>query len=265
MLCSLLRQKLADEKAARRVGQDDLNDARNELRDLNSQVTQQKEEQQAALAALRQELTEEQETALSTLKQELTKEYEDTSGKIIDDWKKHYEGQLADLRTKLGNASQSHGSAAGATAQLEADLASAKQQINDLQRVKSEDSAAEQRAAEAQKQVSCLESSLRAAQADLASSSQSVLQAKSETQDMQRQLHGEKDKCETLRYQTQAAQHEFDNTVKEMMLKTAEYAKQYAEDVQDARSQHGDHRDSGGRSHKRSRDSSNGRDSKRRS
>lgn len=256
---------MADEKAARRVGQSDLNDAHNELRDLKSQLTQQKEEQQAALDALGQGLTEQQEKALSGLEQTLTKEYEDTSSKAIGEWKQHYEGQLVDLRIKLDNASQSQGSTAGATAQLEADLASAKQQIDDLQRVKAEDSAAEQRAAEAQKQVSSLQESLRAAQADLANSSQSVLQAKSETQDMQRQLHKEKETCETLRYQTEDARREFDKTVKDMLLKTAEHAKQYVEDLQDARSQHGDHRDSGGRSHKRSRDSSNGRDSKRRS
>lgn len=247
------------------MGQSDLIDAQNDLRDLKSQLAQQEEEQQAALAALRQELTEEREMALSKLKQDLTQEYEDFSGKRIDDWKKHYEGQLADLRTKLDNASESHGSAAGSTARLKADLESAKQQIDDLQRVKAEDSAAEQRAAEAQKQVSSLESSLKAAQADLASSSRSVQQAKSDNQDMQKQLQEAQDTCETLRIELAATQQEFNKSVKEMLLKTEEHARQYALDLQDARYQNGDHRDSGGRSHKRSRDSSNGRDSKRRS
>lgn len=256
---------MADEKAARRVGQSDLNDAHNDLRDLKSQLTQQQEQQQAALTALRQELTEERETALSQLKQDLTQEYEDISGKAIDDWKNHYEGQLADLRTKLENASDSHHGVAGSTAQLKADLESAKQQIIDLRRVKAEDSAAEQRAAEAQKQVSSVESSLRAAQADLASCSQAVQQAKSDNQDMQKQLQEAQDKRETLQNQLEAAHQDFDKTKKDMLLKTEEHARQYALDIQDARYQHGDHRDSGVRSHKRPRDSSNGRDSKRRS
>ena len=272
LLCRLLKQKLAKEQAdgqsARRVLLSDYNHAQNELQNYKSQLdqlTEQQQDHEAVLVALRDELTAERETALSTQKLDLEKEYSETSNRIIDDWKNHYEGQMADLRARLVSTSQSQGTAGGSTAQLEAELASAKQQIEDLQKIKAGDSAAEQQAAEAQKQVSSLESSLRVAQADLASSSQAVQRAESDTQDMQRQLDEAKDTCETLRDQLVAAQREFDKTVKEMVLKTAEHAKQYALDLQDARSQHGDHRDSGGRGHKRSRDSSSGRDGRRRS
>ena len=240
------------------MGLRDLSEAQKEVQDLQTQLTTLQEEQQAALNALREDLTKEQETALAALDQNLTKRYEDESSKAIDDWKNHYEGQVAELRTRLENASQSHGSKAGSTVQLEAALASAKQQIADFQRIKAEEGAAEQRAADAQNLVSSLETQLTAAQAEVASSSQAMQEAKSETQEA-------KDTCETLQKQlemAQAAQHKHEKTIHEMLLKTAEDAKQYILDIQDSRS-HGEHHDSGGRGHKRSRDSSNGRDKRR--
>ena len=269
LLCRLLRQELAKEQAdgknVRRLLSSDLNHAQKELQDCKSQLTEQQKDHEAVLAAVKDKLTAERETALSNQKHDLEQEYSDTSNKIIEDWKNHYEGQMADLRSKIDNVSQSQGGVGSSTAQLEAELALAKQQIQSLQKVKGEDSAAEQRAAEAQKQISSLESSLRAAQADLVSSSQAAQQAESDTQDIQRRLQDATDTSETLGNQLVAAKHEFDKTVKDMLLKTAEHARQYVLDLQDARSQHGDHRDSGGRGHKRSRDSSSGRDGKRRS
>lgn len=260
-----MAKEQADGHAFRRLLLNDLSHAQNELQDCKSELTEQQKDHEAVLAAVKDKLTAERETALSTQKHDLEQEYSDTSNKIIGDWKNHYEGQMADLRSKLDNVSQSQGGVGSSTAQLEAELALAKQQIKSLQEVKGEDSAAEQRAAEAQKQVSSVESSLRAAQADLASCSQAVQQAKSDNQDMQKQLQEAQDKRETLQNQLEAAHQDFDKTKKDMLLKTEEHARQYALDIQDARYQHGDHRDSGVRSHKRPRDSSNGRDSKRRS
>lgn len=264
-----------DEQTTRRVLSNDYADAQSRLRVLKSQLDEQEKEHKDALAALRTDLTADQDKALSTQKDKLEVEYSDSSNKIIGEWKDHYEieiakqkklyeAQMADLLANLDKAHQSHGSAASSTAQLEAELRSARQHIADMQKVKAEDNTADQQAAEARKQISSLQSSLAAAQADTAKYSQALLQAKRDTQDMQSQLQEAKDTSKALQTQLEAEQLEHRMTMQEVYAKTAEHARQYASDLQDAKS-HGEHRDSGGRGHKRSRDSSNGRDGNRRS
>ena len=160
------------------------------------------------------------------------------------------------LDTQLHDASQSRGSAAGSTAQLETELASAKQQIANLQRIKAEDGAAEQRAAEVLNQVNFLETRLTAVQAEAARSSQALQEAQGNTRAMQEANN-------TLRSQLEVVKQNHQKAVEEMMLTVAEHAKQYLSDVADAKSQHGDYRDASGRGYKRPRDSSNGRDKRR--
>lgn len=257
----------------------DYADAQSKLRVLKSQLDEQGKDYKESLAALRTDLTAKQEQALSTQKDKLESDYSDQSNRIIGEWKDHYEGemakqkrlyeaQMANLQANLDNAHQSHGSTAGSAAQLEAELQSAKQHIADMQKVKAEDNTADQQAAEAQKQISSLESSLAAAQADAARSSQALLQAKKDTEVMQSQVQEAQATSKALQSQLEAEQLEHRMTMTEVYSKTAEHARQYASDRadwQDGKSQHGDHRDSSGRGHKRSRDSSNGRDGNRRS
>lgn len=245
-----------DEKAARRVIQGELFDAQAEVQNLQTQLTKLQEEQQVALGALRQELQNKAKQDQEAEKERLTKEAEDSVHSILDTWKTHYEGRIAMLDTQLHDASQSHGSAAGSTAQLETELATAKQQIADLQRIKAEDGAAEQRAAEVQNQVNSLETRLTAIQAEAATSSQALQEAQGNTRAMQEANN-------TLRSQLEAVKQNHQKAVEEMTLTVAEHAKQYASDVADAKSQHGDYRDASGRGYKRPRDSSNGRDKRR--
>lgn len=259
-----------DEQTTRRVLSKDYADAQSDLKVLKSQLDEQAKEHKDALAALRNNLIA-QEEAVSTQKEKL----EEECSQLIGDWKRHYEAQMAeqkkdlekqmaDLHNNLDNAHQSHSNAAGSTAQLEAELQSARQHIADMQKVKAEDNTADQQAAEAQKQIGSLESSLAAAQTDAARYSQALLQAKKDTELMQSQAQEAQDMFKALKSQLEAEQAEHRVTMAEVITKTAEHARQYASDLQDAKS-HGDHRDSGGRGHKRSRDSSNGRDGNRRS
>lgn len=219
------------------------------------QLTKLQEEQQAALA-LRQDLQNKAKQDLEAQKEKLTKDAENSVKGILETWKAHYEGEIAKLRTQLHNSDQAHGSTRGSTAQLEAELASAKQQIADHQRIKAEDAAAEQHAAEAQNRAHSLETQLRAAQAEVARSSQAL-------QDAQEQAYKTQGANEALRSQLETVKQNHQKVVDEMTLAMTEHAKQYILDVEAAKSQHFEQRDSGGRGHKRPRDNSNGRDKRR--
>lgn len=245
------------------MSQGDLLDAQAEIQDLLTQLAKLREEQQAALDVLGQELQKkakqdqdaETQRVTERVTQKVKQEAKDSVERILAKWKAHYVGQIADLKTQLHNASQPHGSI-GSTAQLDAELTSAKQQIADLQRIKAEDGAAEQRAAEAHNQVNSLETQLRAVQAEAAGSSQALQEAQGIAQAMQ-------EANTTLRSQLEAAKHNHQKAVDEMTLTVEKHAKQYVADLADSKSQHGDYRDSSGRGYKRPRDSSNGRDKRR--
>ena len=263
MLCSTLRQSLADEGAARRVGQRDLHDAQAEVWDLKAQVTKLQEEQRNALDALRQ-----QEEKAAEEKAAEAQRMETESEEAIDKWIKYYDAQIAELQSKVNEAQQLHGSSGSSSARLEAELASATQQIADLQRVKTEEGAAEQRAAQANNKISQLETLLSASQANTAKSFQAMQEARKEARKEAETMHSQcsraNERCDAFQKQLQDEKQKFQKAVEDMIVQTKEHARQYAQDLERAQSQQGNHHDSGDRGHKRSRgDSSNGRDSKR--
>lgn len=258
MLCSSLRQDLTDERGARRVAAKDLHDAQVEVQDLQAQLAKLQQEQQVALDNLRQQMTEEKAAEKKIL--------ETDSEAIINNWIKYYDNEIAQLHSKLDQAQQSHGSSGASSARLEAELASARQQIAELQKVKTEEGAAEQRFAQAQSRISQLETCLSAATAEAVSSSQAVQEARKETESVQSQCSRANERCDALQKQLEDDKQHFQKVVETTVLQTAEHAKQYLHDIERAKSQQGNYHDSGGRGHKRSRrDSSNGRDSKRKS
>ena len=249
MVCSDLRQRLDDESGARRVAQRDVEDAKAETQQLRAELKLLQERHKAQL-----------KTQLQQKEDELTTQFRGESQAKIDAWKAYYTKQLAGLQDQLNAAPQAKGSS-GPSSALESELASARQQIADLQRLNSEEGAAEQRAAEAHSRITQLETQLAAAQAEASSSAQLMQEARKGVEEASAQLREAHRTIEDLRAQLHKAKQEHENSVQEMVVQVAKYAKEYAIDLAEAKAHH---HDSGGHNNKRSRDHSNGRDSKRR-
>ena len=206
----------------------------------------------------------------------------------IDAWENHAKSIQEQLNIAQAQA-QPQGLASGSDAATKAELDSTKadlealrseltaaqQKIAASEKVKAEDSTAGQQIAEAQRTVTSLEADSRRRDAELASTKQELQDAQRQCQDfkqtserLQSELQATQDRCQQLEGKCTEQEQAFAKKVQEMIKITDEHAGQYfldldcrdrrIADLQEQLQEGGKH------GHKRPRDHSNGRDSKRR-
>lgn len=202
--------------------------------------------------------------------------------KTIEDWQEHaniVKEQLAQAQAQL----QSNPAVPDAAARAEldstkavldevrAELATAQQTIAKLQDIKTEDGEAERRAIEAESRITRLEADLKARDTELANAKQTVQDAQKQYQDARQALDTKQSELQSSQQQQEELQHKCDEqkegfakACKSMFATTEDHAAQYSKDRNDLERQIKELQSDSRHGHKRSRDSSNGRDSRRR-
>ena len=279
--CSSLKEQLADKEFQLKVLTASLRTVTDESEELKAQLTQQQQTHAAELEARSQQ----HQADLSALRDSTCDK--EVAKQTIEAWKEYYAKSTQDQLKVAQAQAQPQGLSSGSDASIELDstkadleafrseLAAAQQKIKAFEKVKAEDSTAGQRLAEAERKASSLKADNKCRDAELASTQQ-------ELQDAQRQCHDFKQTSEHLQSEVQATQNRcqqlegtckeqeqgFDKKVQDMIKTVDEHAGQYIRDLEFRDKRIDDLKEqlqeSGKHGQKRSRDHSNGRDSKRR-
>ena len=278
--CSNLKDELADKDLQMKFLTGNLRAITAESKELKAQLQQQQQIHAAELDAR----SRQHQAELSAQRQEM---FEDAE-RAVGDWENHAKSIQAQLNIAQAQA-QPQGLAQGpdasnkaeldsTKADLEAcksELAAAQQKIAAFGKVKAEDSTAGPQTAEAERKVSSLEADSRRRDAELTSTKQELQDAHKQCQDfkqtsgrLQSELQATQDRCQQLEGTCKEQEQAFAKTVQEMLKKVDEHAGQYTQELDLRDRRIGELKEqlqeSGKHGHKRPRDHSNGRDSKRR-
>ncbi len=279
--CSNLKRELADKDLQLKFLTANLRTTSAEIEDLKAQL-QQQQTHAAELEARSQQHQAELSAQRDTM---VPKEEKEQAIVLCQAWEKHAKSiqeQLNIAQAQPQPQDLAPGSDAATKAELEStkadleacrsELAAAQQKIAALNKVKAEDSTAGQRTAEAERKVSSLEADSRRRDAELASTKQELQDAQRDFQQtsecLQSELQATQTRCQQLEVTCNQQKQGFAETVEDMLKKVDEHGAQYIKDyewrdrkIDDLKEQL---QESGKHGHKRPRDHSNGRDSKRR-
>ena len=219
--------------------------------------------------------TQQHQTDLSAQRDKMISEAEEN----LKEWEVHYQNYYQKLYQDEAQGGTPSEAAIKADldackAELEAtkaQLARAQQRVVRYQSVKAENAPEQHQNEDAQMSAN-LKDAVKISQDEVVHLRQALQDAEkhglSLTQALQASesnLQERQERCQHLESQCEASKQEFDGKFRELLLQTGKHAAQYAEDLEDMRKQIVDLQGDNGRSgHKRFRDSSNGRDSKRR-